>query len=101
SGALSGGGLHRLESMLFIQRLCGLVLLLRVELQPVGPQRLREKNQSSTPAFAPLGGIDEHPINVGAPQREIRNDVLVTRADPDVAVRTNDVSENLAGAFER
>src|SRR5262245_57538081 len=89
------------EPVLFVQPARSVVLLVRVKLEPVGVQLLRQENERRPPAFAPLGGIDVHPIDVGARQRKKGHDVAPVRADPDVATRLNHRPEDFAGSFQR
>src|SRR5262245_55323393 len=89
------------EPLLFVQRAGRVVLLVRVKPEPAGAQLLRQENERSPPSFSPLGGIDVHPIDVGACQREKGDNVAPSRADPDIAARLNHRPEDLAGSFQR
>src|SRR4030095_5019375 len=71
------------EPMLLVELTGGIVFLVRVELQPGRMQRLRKENESRPPAFSPLGGVDEHPIDVGTRHREKGDNLVVARTDPD------------------
>jgi hypothetical protein len=73
------------EPVLLVQLTGGMVFLMRVKLQPGRMQRLRKENESRPPALSPLGGVDEHPIDVGTHHRQKGDNLVVVRTDPDVA----------------
>src|SRR5215510_5706752 len=81
------------EPMLLVELAGGTVFLVRVELQSVGMQCLGKENETCSPAFAPLGRVDEHPVDVGARHREKGNSAFVAGAHPDIATRANHFSE--------
>jgi len=89
------------EPVGFIELAGGLVRLVRVQLQALGMHCLSKEDETCPPTFAPLWWIDEHPIDVGTPHRKKGNNVRVARPHPDVATRSNHVSEDLTGVFER
>jgi hypothetical protein len=90
-----------LEAMLFVQLARGGVLLMRVKLQPGWIQHLRKENEPRPPTFAPLGRVDEHPINVRTPHRQKGNNVVVARTNPDVATGADYIPEDFSGSFQR
>src|SRR5437870_13318533 len=83
------------EPMLFVKLACGMVFLVRVKLQSIGMQRLGKKDETCPPAFAPLGRIDIHPIDVGPRHREKRNTPTVASTDPEAPARPNHFAKDV------
>ena len=93
--------LDRPEPLLFVELACGVVFLVRVELESTGMQCLGKVDETCPPTFAPLGRVDVHPIDVRTGHGQKGHDVFLARADPDAAARPNHFSEDLSGPFER
>ena len=86
--------------MLFVELTCGMVFLVRVEIESVRMQCFGEEDETRPPTFAPLGRVDIHPVDVRTGHRQKGNNLFVARADPDVTARSNHFSEHRSGPLQ-
>ena len=87
------------EPVAFIQRPCAIVLLMGVQLQALGMQRLGVRQQAAPPPVPLFRGVDVQPGDVALLQREIGDHAVVARPDPEVALRHDDTREHPVRLF--
>src|SRR5262245_59992089 len=86
---------HRIETVLLVKLASKTVLLMCVQLQSIRGQALGKDDQTRSPAFAPLAGINIHSIDVRTFHREIRDNLFVESAHPNLALDANDFPKDL------
>ena len=78
-----------------------MVLLMCVKLQPIRRKVLGEGDQTRSPAFTPLAGINEHPVDVRTFHPKIGYNLLLKGADPEIALAQDDFPKDGARVVER
>jgi len=72
-----------------------------VKLQPIRIKALGEDDQTRSPALTPLAGINKHAVDVRTFHREIGDDLLLKRTDPNIALAQNDFPKDGVRTVER
>src|SRR5438309_4544268 len=62
---------------------------------------LGKEDETCSPTFAPLEGIDIHPVNVRTDHCQKPDNLPVVRPHPDVAARANPFPKDVSRSFQR
>ena len=92
--------MRRLETVLLVKAACGTVPLMCVKFQSIRGKTLGEDDQPRSPTFAPLAGIDKHPVDIRTLHRQISDNLLFKRTHPDIALSLDDFPKDRASAVE-
>src|SRR5215467_6841465 len=89
----------RHETMSLVQGTRRVVLLMGNHFKPSRRKLFRQYDEFCSPAFAPFRWINIQPVEVRSLHRKIGNHLTIQCANPDLALRANDVVEYLLRRF--
>jgi hypothetical protein len=93
--------LDRLKATTLIQCSRSMVLLMSMEFETCWGKVLGETHEAHAPTFVPFTGVNIQPIEIRFVHGEVGDDLLITRANPDGAFRSNEIGKDPMGVFKR